>query len=56
MSGCEFAEGWRNQEGWFIINGRLVCGDWDEFCTKCRVDDSEDYIIVLANPVEEETK
>jgi len=41
---CQFAEGWKNKEGWLIFNDRLVCLDWDEYCTKCRVDDSEDYV------------
>lgn len=52
MSECEFADGWKNQEGWFVIQGKLVCADWDEFCTRCRIDDSEDYIIVLNDKLE----
>jgi hypothetical protein len=40
---CRFAEGWKNEEGWLVMDdGRLVCLDWDEFCTECRVDDSND--------------
>lgn len=42
--GCPFAKDWKNKEGWFEFNGKLVCLDWDEYCTKCRVDDSEDYV------------
>ena len=42
--GCPFADGWRNQEGWFIFNDKLVCLDWDDYCTKCRIDNSEDYV------------
>ena len=42
--GCPFAEGWKNQEGWLIFNDKLVCLDWDDYCTKCRTDDSEDYV------------
>lgn len=45
-SDCEFAKGWRNTEGWLVMeNGKLVCGDWDEYCTLCRKDDSKDYVI-----------
>jgi len=44
VSECPFAEGWKNKEGWLIFNDRLVCLDWDEYCTQCRVDDSEDYV------------
>jgi len=48
MTECPFAEGWKNREGWLVTgNGRLVCLDWDEYCTKCRVDDSEDYVFVV---------
>ena len=48
MTECPFAEGWKNQEGWLVTgNGRLVCLDWDEYCTKCRADDSEDYIFIV---------
>ena len=40
---CPFAENWKNQEGWLVlVNGKLVCLDWDEFCTECRTDDSKD--------------
>ena len=52
MSECPFAEGWKNKEGWLIFNDRLVCLDWDEYCTQCRVDDSEDYVFTVA-PEEE---
>lgn len=45
---CPFAENYTNQEGWFTTpNGGLVCLDWDEYCTKCRVDDSKDYTFTV---------
>lgn len=45
---CEFAEGWENTEGWLVMdNGKLVCADWDEYCTKCRKDDSKDFKIMV---------
>ena len=40
---CPFAEEWRNQEGWLDFNGKLVCLDWDDYCTLCRADEDEDY-------------
>jgi hypothetical protein len=47
---CPFAEGWINEEGWFAAsNGKLVCIDWDEYCTKCRKDDSKDYTFTIAD-------
>lgn len=40
---CFFCEGWKNQEGWLVTdNGKLVCLDWDEYCTECRDNDSKD--------------
>ena len=49
MSDCKFAEGWKNQEGWLVLsNGELVCLDWDEYCTKCRVDDSKDWTFAVS--------
>ena len=42
LYGCPFVEGWVNQEGWFIFNGKLICLDWDDYCTLCRIDDSND--------------
>ena len=48
MIECPFADGWKNQEGWLVTEkGKFVCLDWDEYCTQCRVDDSEDYIFVV---------
>jgi len=45
MSECPFAKGWINQEGWLVTeSGKLVCMDWDDYCTKCRVDDSKDFV------------
>jgi len=49
MSECKFAEGWKNREGWLVMsNGKLVCLDWDEYCTKCRVDDSKDWTFTVS--------
>jgi len=49
MSECKFAEDWENQEGWLVMsNGELVCLDWDEYCTKCRVDDSRDWTFTVS--------
>jgi len=49
MSECKFAEEWKNQEGWLVMsNGELVCLDWDEYCTKCRVDDSKDWTFTVS--------
>ena len=49
MSGCKFAEGWKNREGWLMMsNGKLVCLDWDEYCVECRVDDRKDYIFTVS--------
>jgi len=48
MAGCPFMEGWRNKAGWLITeDGRLVCLDWDEYCTLCMVDDSRDYVFAV---------
>lgn len=34
--GCSHAENWKNKEGYFKTpEGRIVCLDWDDFCTKC---------------------
>ena len=38
---CEFAENFRNTEGWFVprygkFKGQEICLDWDSPCTKCR--------------------
>ena len=54
-SECEFAPNWENQEGWLVFGEkrRLVCLDWDEFCTKCRKDDTEDYVFALVSKVSE---
>jgi hypothetical protein len=41
---CPFFIGWTNKEGWFMgENGQMVCMDWDDYCTLCRVDDSKDF-------------
>ena len=40
---CPFAEGWRNQAGWLRFGDRLVCADWDEYCTLCRDGDDRDF-------------
>jgi len=45
---CPFASGWRNREGWLVTEGGLVCLDWDEYCTKCRVDDTQDCVFAVA--------
>lgn len=47
MIDCPYADGWVNREGWLIINGKLVCGDWDDYCTKCRIDNTQDYVIAF---------
>ena len=47
--GCKFADGWKNKEGWLVLNGKLVCLDWDAYCTECRLDNSNDYIFELKN-------
>ena len=52
---CEFAENWKNQEGWLVTESRkLVCLDWGDFCTKCRVNDSEDYVFAIRSLTKEE--
>lgn len=49
-TGCEFDDYWTNQEGWLVQDdGKLVCLDWDEYCTKCRVDDSKDCTFTVAS-------
>jgi len=49
VSGCPFAKGWKNEEGWLVTeDGKLVCLDWDAFCTKCRTDDSRDHVFEVA--------
>jgi len=55
-AGCE----WVNQEGFFrVLNtptvdhpwyGKIVCMDWDAFCTKCRDENKYD---LLQNQLEE---
>ena len=46
---CPFAEGWKNREGWLYFNDKLVCLDWDDYCTLCRVDDGQDYVFDFSN-------
>jgi len=47
---CPFAEGWENQEGWLVAeNGKLVCLDWDAYCSECREGDGKDYVFAI-NP------
>lgn len=49
---CPFMEGWKNEEGWLVgEGGELICLDWDTPCTKCRVDDSKDYIFAVDEDV-----
>ena len=51
--GCPFAEGWQNKEGWFVQdNGRLVCADFDDYCTICRKDDNNDFVFGIAGESE----
>ena len=57
VSECKFAEGWKNQEGWLVMsNGKLVCLDWDEYCTECRVDNSKDYVFEVSTKPRTEVK
>lgn len=43
MSDCPFANNYENKEGWFKFTAikdhhgynKLVCIDWDAFCTRC---------------------
>ena len=44
---CPFADNWENQEGWFLIGGKYVCGDWDDFCTLCMKHDGTDDIGII---------
>jgi len=44
---CPFADNWENQEGWFLIRGKYVCGDWDDFCTLCMKQDGTDDIGII---------
>ena len=47
MNKCPFADNWENQEGWFFIGGKLVCGDWDDLCTLCMKHDGTDDIGII---------
>lgn len=56
---CLYYEGWKNEEGWLVLdNGRLICLDWDDFCTECRIDDSKDctFQIVTQKNTKEKQK
>ena len=45
---CPYADDWKNEEGWLVTDdGKLVCLDWDDYCTGCRVDDSSDYVFTV---------
>ena len=55
MNKCPFADNWENQEGWFFIGGKLVCGDWDDLCTLCMKHDGTDDIgIIVVSKVRED--
>jgi len=56
MHDCPFMEGWRNREGWLLFNGKLVCLDWDEYCTLCRVNDEKDYVFEVIDENREEAE
>lgn len=48
MTDCPYSLGWINEEGWFVQDdGKLVCLDWDDYCTICRVDDTKDFIFAI---------
>ena len=50
--GCPYADGWKNQEGWLIMdNGKLVCLDFDDYCTECRVDDTKDCVFTVKKEI-----
>jgi len=57
MYDCPFMEGWRNKAGWLVAEGgRLVCLDWNEYCTLCRVDDSKDVVFEVIDENREEAE
>jgi hypothetical protein len=48
MTDCDFADNCKNKEGWLVVgNGELVCLDRNEYCTKCKADDGEDYTFTI---------
>jgi len=54
---CPYADNYKNKEGWLVTSsGELVCLDWDDFCVKCRVGDSKDFVFNVVSNNSESTR